>query len=143
MNQSKGTRWTFFDKNQLLVIQSKRYLKMTATYFSRLFISCQSRDCDLQEFFRHENQSFSASLSDSGKLHTCQKSQLATILETYLTLSDTEQEAEVMIIDGSALVNSLLPQTSKTFEEYAAKDILSTVQAYSSKYKRTDIVFDI
>lgn len=54
-----------------------------------------------------------------------------------------EPEADCIIIDGSALVNSLPPQTSKTFEDYAALDVLPTIQAYSAKYKRTDIVFDV
>ena len=45
--------------------------------FSRLFISSQSRECDLLEFFHYENQSFPAELSDGGKLHSGQKSLLA------------------------------------------------------------------
>ncbi|KAJ8364285.1 hypothetical protein SKAU_G00131160 [Synaphobranchus kaupii] len=103
----------------------------------------KSRECDLQEFFRHENQSFPAALSDSGKLHTCQKSQLAAIFEDLVTLPDTEPKTDGIIIDGSALINSLPPRTSKTFDEYAALDVLPTIQVYSSKYKRTDIVFDV
>jgi len=118
-------------------------LKEDCRLFSKLFISCQSREIDLLEFFHHENQSFPAALSDSGKLHSCQKSQLATILEAHVTLPDAKPEADVIIIDGSALVNSLPPRTSKTFEEYAALDVVPTVQAYSSTYKRTDIVFDV
>jgi len=42
------------------------------------------------ECFQHENQSFPAALSDNGNLHSCQKSQLATILETHVTPPDTE-----------------------------------------------------
>ena len=34
--------------------------------FSKLFISCQSRECDLYDFFRHENHPFPAALSDGG-----------------------------------------------------------------------------
>ncbi|KAJ8258069.1 hypothetical protein GJAV_G00192820 [Gymnothorax javanicus] len=52
-----------------------------------------------------------------------------------------EPEADVIIIDGSALVNSLPPWSSKTFEDYAASKVLLTIQAYSNKYKQTDIVF--
>ncbi len=34
-------------------------------------LTCQSRECDLLElFFKHENQSFPAALSDTGKLHS-------------------------------------------------------------------------
>ena len=47
------------------------------------------------------------------------------------------------IIDGSALVNVLPPRTSKTFEDYATLDVLPTIRAYSIKYERTYIVFDV
>ena len=51
--------------------------------------------------------------------------------------------ADAIIIDGSALVNSLCPRTSKTFKEYAVLDVLLSIQGYSTKYQRTDIVFDV
>ena len=118
-------------------------LKDDCRLFSQLFISCQSRECDLLEFFKHENQSFPAALSDNGKLHSCQKSQLVNILETGISPPDTEPKCEVMIIDGSSLVYSLSPKASKTFEDYAVQDVVPKIKAYSSKYHRTDIVFDV
>ena len=42
--------------------------------FLRLFISCQSRQCDLVEFFSHENQKFPPSLSQSRKINIGVKS---------------------------------------------------------------------
>ena len=71
------------------VDEKQKILKEDCRLFSKLFISCQSRECNLQEFFQHENQPFPAALSDSGKLHTCQKSQPVAILEGYLTLPET------------------------------------------------------
>ena len=103
----------------------------------------QSHECDLLEFFKHENQSFPAALSDSGKLHSSQKSQLVNILETVISPPDTEPKCDAIIIDVSSLVYSLSPKASKTFEEYAVQDVVPKTQAYSSKYDRTDIVFDI
>ena len=58
--------------------------------FSQLFIACQSRECDLYDFLHHENHPFPAALSDGGKLHACQKSQLAAVLESHVTLPDNE-----------------------------------------------------
>jgi hypothetical protein len=49
----------------------------------------------------------SAALSDNGNLQSCQKSQLATILETHVTPPDSEPEASFIILDGSALINAL------------------------------------
>jgi hypothetical protein len=87
------------------------------------------------EFFQHENQSFPAALSDNGNLQSCQKLQLATILETHVT-PDTEPEASFIILDGSALINALPSRISKTFEEYAVLDIVLKVQGYSCTYMR-------
>ena len=59
----------------------KQVLKDDCRLFPKLFISCQSRVCDLLQFFKHENQSFPAALSDGGKLHSCQKSQVISSRE--------------------------------------------------------------
>lgn len=58
-------------------------------------------------------------------------------------LADVEPKGDAIIIDGSALVNTLTPRSSKTFEDYAMLDVLPKVLTYSTKYKRTDIVFDV
>ena len=95
------------------------------------------------EFFKHENQSYLASLSDGGKPYTCQKSQLASILETDITCPDNKPDATAIVTDGSALVNSLPPRAQRTFGEYAMLDVLPIVQSFCSTYNRTDIVFDV
>ncbi|CAC5365145.1 unnamed protein product [Mytilus coruscus] len=71
------------------------------------------------EFVIHKsNLEFSALAIEQAQ--SCQKSQLATILETHFTPPDTEPGAGVIILDGSALINALPPMISKKFEEYAA-----------------------
>ena len=121
----------------------QKVLKDDCRLFSKLFISCQSRECDLLEFFKHENQSFPAALSDGGKLHSCQKSQLASILERDITCPDNKPDATAIVIDGSALVNSLPPRAQRTFGEYAMLDVLPKVRWFCSTFYRTDIVFDV
>ena len=66
-NQSRGTRWLSSDTSRAASSSKEKVLKDNCQLFSRLFISCQTRQCDLQEFFKHENQPTPASLSDSGK----------------------------------------------------------------------------
>ena len=56
-------------------------------------------------------------------------------------MTDIEPEADAIIVNGAALLNTLHACTTKTFEEYAALDVLPTIRVYSSKYNRTDIVF--
>lgn len=121
----------------------QKNVKDDCTLFSKLFISCQSRECDLQDFFQHENQSYPASLSDGGNLYSCQKSQLAMILQNQVTLSDDEPSVEAIIIDGSAFVNSVQPRIARTFEEYATLEIIPKIDSFSARYQRTDIVFDV
>ena len=81
----KNNKIDFF--RQVTAVDGKhKVLEEDCYLFSKLFVSCQSRECNLQEFFQHENQQpFSAALSDSGKLHTCQKFQLVAILKGCLT----------------------------------------------------------
>ena len=67
---------SFFKQEQPVRSSKEKVLKDDCQLFSRLFISCQNRQCDLQEFFKHENQSSPASLSDNSRFRLCQKSQL-------------------------------------------------------------------
>ena len=120
----------------------EKQLKEECHLFSKLFISCQSRECDLQ-FFQHENQSFPAFLSDGGKIYSSQKSQLTSILEKHITLPDQEPEADDIIIDGSTLVHAQPPKRSKTFADYVALDFLPRISAFANAYKTTHVVFDV
>ena len=58
-------------------------------------------------------------------------------------IPDTEPETDAIITDGSALVNSMHPITSKIFDDYARVKVLPTMQDFSAKYKRLDVVFDV
>ena len=62
---------------------------------------------------------------------------------TLVIFAASEPDADTLVIDGLPRVNTLSPRSSRTFEEYAASDVLSTIQAHSAKHKRTDIVFDV
>ena len=71
-------------KQQLMSMKSDMQL------FSRLYIACQTRDGNLDEFFHHENQSCPPSLSDMGNLRLGGKSDLLACLEN---LSAAKSEA--------------------------------------------------
>lgn len=139
----KRNKTSFFKEEKSSTNVKQKALKEDCRLFSQLFISCQSRECDLKEFFQHENQSAPAALSDNGKLHFSQKSQLIDVLVSKIETTDQEPEADVIIIDGAALINALRPRNTKTFEEYASEEFLTCLQRYAAKYKRTDIVFDV
>lgn len=106
---------TFFKHKPVVSGTNSKMMELKDDYqlFSRLFISCQNRQCDLKEFFMHENQSAPASLSDGGKLHTCTKSHLADLLQAKVTLPEKKPESDVLIVDGSAMVNTLPPRSKQ------------------------------
>ena len=68
-------------RNSLALFKNPRYkttskqgkkiktLQNNVALFGQLYVSIQSRDGDLAEFFAHDIQSFPPSLSDFGKLH--------------------------------------------------------------------------
>ena len=47
----------------------------------------------------------------------------------------------IQSFDVQALLNSLLPQTWKTFKDYALLVVLPTIEAQYTKYQRTDCVW--
>jgi len=132
----------FFLQEKNSTIAKEKVMKEDCQLFSKLFISSQMRECNLK-FFRHENQSFPASLSDGGRLHACQKSQLAAILVDKVILPSTEPTTDVIVVDGSALVNAVQPRNSRTFVEYAERDFIPKIYSLTKKHHRIDIVFKI
>ena len=57
-------------------------LKSEANLFARLYVACQTRDGDIDEFFRHENHAYPPALSSYGQLRKGKKSDLIPCLET-------------------------------------------------------------
>ena len=78
-------------------------MKSDCTLFERLGISCQTRDGDLDEFFKHENGGFSPSLSHLGKLRLpTKKYELTECLEANTTgRTGLPSAIDATIIDGA------------------------------------------
>ena len=112
---------------------------MTAI-FSHGYIACQTRDGNLEEFFKHENQSTPPSLSTMRKIRIGHKSDLLPCLETG-TLSEPPV-IDVKTLDGAAIVNMLPRDHSKTFEKYAKNLFLPYLEAQARNVKRLDVVWD-
>ena len=116
-------------------------LKNDCSLFSRLYIACQAREGNLEEFFRHENQPFPPSLSVSGKLRHGKKSELIDCLQT--ASQHTEPVVDLKAIDGAAAVHIFTPTTAcKTFQDYADKVFLPFLRKEIEDAKRLDIVWD-
>ena len=121
-------KFKLFNTIQRSVSKSKLQvasLKCDVELFSKLYIGCQTREGNLEEFFHHENQAYPPALSDGGKLHLGNKSDLlACLIDQYEYQSDTPVISNV-IIDGAFIVQMLKPAAVKNFDEYASQDFHS------------------
>ena len=69
--------------------QQIKCLKNDVSLFSRLFIACQNRDGDSDDFFYYENQEFSPSISQYNDLRSGNKADLSKYLENKLILQSS------------------------------------------------------
>ncbi len=114
-------------------------LKSDCNLFARLYIGCQARDGNLEDFFKHENQACPPALSVMGKLRVTTKSDLLPCLE--VSTSDCP-EVDMKILDGAVVVNMLPPGKCRTFQEYATEVFQPYIVQQSQAVKRVDIVWD-
>ncbi|MES9880445.1 MAG: hypothetical protein ABW185_06130, partial [Sedimenticola sp.] len=77
-------------------------VKSDCNLFSRLYLACQARDGDVEQFFCHENHACPPSLSLGGKLRLGVKSDLMSCLEDETTQSDDSPVVDVKLLDGAA-----------------------------------------
>ena len=125
--------------------QQIKCLKNDVSLFSRLFIACQNRVGDLDDFFRYENQEFPPSISQYNDLRSGNKADLLKYLENKAASPSQSDppEFELTIIDGAAIINALTPDANKTFKEYAAQKFIPRIAKLLSNVLRIDVVFDV
>ena len=118
-------------------------VKSDCHLFSRLYIACQTRDGNLDEFFRYENQAYPPSLSRGGSLYTGTKSDLLDSLPVTQIDNEHEMTFTASILDGAVTVQMLKPNNAQTFSDYRAKVFIPYLMSVLSKVERIDVVFDI
>ena len=105
---------------------SKKQLKKDLVLFSNLFIICQTRQLDLNEFFKYENQPFPPSISNEGELYSTKKSDIIPILEEKVETLCLKPQSDALIVDGSWLVYSFAHQrVGFVFDQYKAESLKS------------------
>ena len=77
----------------------------------------------------HENQNAPPSLSQNGCLKTGTKTGLMDILQTGIALSDSEPNADAIIIDDVALINQKSHGAARTFDVYATEVVLPVLHS--------------
>ena len=118
-------------------------LKNDRTLFSRLYIASQTREGDVDEFFKHENQPIPPALSNEGLVRTGEKRDLLDCLPTNETTSNDSPKVDAKVFDGPAVVHYLQPGTCATFDDYANDVFVPYMVNELSKVSRVDIVWDI
>ena len=93
-------------------------LKEDCVLFSRLYIACQSREGNLQDFFQYENQPWPPSLAKLGEMRSGNKAELLVQLETLGTVPEVTPSVTAMIMDGAMIAQMLVPGTPDTFSDY-------------------------
>ena len=137
----------FRNKNSIVTQKSKikvSSLKDECKLYASLYVACQTREGDLNDFFAHENHSFPPALSSYGKLRQTTKSDGIKILSKLHEPLYEEQDVTAIALDGAAIVQMVPPRTSKTMGQYCENEMHGFLQRYLKKptVSRLDLVFD-
>ena len=130
-------------KNTMKDKQKVPALKNDCTLFSRLYIACQNRDGNLEEFFKHENQPYPPTLAQEEKIREGQKSDLVKCMERLIESKSNAPQVEVTIIDGPVIVQILNPGMVATFKEYADFVFKPYILKQLEVVQRVDVVWDV
>lgn len=118
-------------------------LKEDCALFSRLFIACQSREGNLEDFFRFENQPWPPSLSQMGHLRGGQKADLVKCLPNTSAQTLEQLNLDAVILDEAVIVQMLQPRTAQSFEEYFNTVFAPYILRQLDSVKRVDLVWDV
>jgi hypothetical protein len=132
---------TFNSPNKVM---SKTKAKVAdCALFSRLYIACQSRDGNLQDFFKFQNQPWPISLSQAGNLRGGQKADLVKCLHDTTTQTVEQPTVDAIILDGAVIVQMLKPRMAQTFEEYFNTVFAPYILRQLDAVNRVDLVWDV
>ena len=119
-------------------------LKQEKNLYASLFMACQLRDCNLTEYFEHENHSYPPSISEYGKIRKASKSDFLSCLQEYGSSLFTSPAVTAKVIDGAAAVQCLKPSAAKTVGEYVSNEFKASVpkSLKETLITRVDVIFD-
>ena len=115
--------------------------------FSWMYISCQARDSNMDDFFMHENHAWPPTLATNCIMHHTNKSDLMECLESLVPQPESAPNFDVKIVGGAALVHTLDPKKSKvpvkTFQDYSQLVFLPYLECMLQDVGRLDVVSDV
>ena len=117
-------------------------LKNDCNLFSHLYISCQTRDGDLDKFFTYENQATPPSLSQGCKIRLGTKADLLHSLPIEENQTANAPVFQGKFLDGAAVLLMLNTGTASTFQQYFDTVFYSYITTQLQTVQRVDVVFD-
>ncbi|KAG1697674.1 hypothetical protein GQR58_005902 [Nymphon striatum] len=121
------------DSPDLVALDTKEIVGSPAIEVVR---SCQTKDGNLDDFFRHENHACPPALSDGWSLHLGTKSDLLTCFEE---IADARSEAPTTT---TTIVQMLKPAVCKNFREYEQQIFIPYMSTKFQCSSRLDLVWD-
>lgn len=119
-------------------------LQDNVALFAQLYIAMQNRESDLEEFFKHEVQSYPPSISEFGKLRLpTSKSDLLACLPRPSEQLDPPEHFQCRILDGAVVVHCLPTTGAATFNEYADQVFIPHLLRQLHHSDRVDVVWDM
>ena len=115
-------------------------LRSDVALFSRHYIGCQTRDGNLEEFFRHENQACTTALSDGESLRLGTKSDLLKRFEEFSSAQSEVPDTTCLVIDGTVIVQMLKHAVAKNFDDYAQHVFIPYLSSKLLTVSRLDLV---
>ena len=116
-------------------------LNKDCNLFSGLYIACQSRDGDLETFFKHENQPEPQSISSTGKVRPGTKSDLLPCLERLVQDTPISCKPDATV-SRPILDHMVKPQVVRTFKEYVQIQFIHYINTQLPDVKRLDVIWD-
>ena len=117
-------------------------LRNDVILFSRPYIGGQMRDGNLEEFFRHENQTCPPALSDGESLRLGTKSDLLKCFEGFSSAQSEVPDTTCLVLDGAVIVQMLKPAVAKNFDDYAHDVFIPYLSSKRQTVSRLDLVWD-
>ena len=84
-----------------------------------MYISTQTRDGDMSNFFKHENGAYPPSISQNGNLRQGTKAVNQSLVYGNTVQLENDTQVDAKVIDGPAVVQLFSPSRNKTFCDYA------------------------
>ena len=113
-------------------------LRNDVALFSRLYIGCQTRDGNLEEFFGHENQACPPAMSDGESLRLGTKSDLLKCFEEFSSAQSEVPDTTCLVLDGAVTVQMLKPAVANNFDDYAQDVFIQYLSSMLQTVSRLD-----